>query len=600
MKSTIYSIAFILCLCHFISCKTTMLTPIISIPKSETYSMDFTGPMTSEINDTNPFTDYRLTVKFSHAEEKITVLGYYAADGNAAESSADSGSVWRINFVPPKVGKWKYKVSCRKGKNIVIDENPLAGEPDFFDGFSGVLEVYEKDQPSSISKNGRLQYVGERYLKFAATGKYFLKAGPNSPENFLAYEGFDGTYAYDSTKNFIKKYEPHLKDWKTGDPTWQGDKGKGIIGALNYISSLGMNTVYFLTMNIGGDGRDVWPYISHNDFTRFDCSKLDQWNIVFQHAQKLGIMLHFVLQETENELLLDNGNTEFHRKLYYRELIARFSHHPMITWNLGEENGPANFSPEGQNDKQRKAMASYIKSIDPYKNFLVIHTHSWAEARDPIVKPLLGFEKIDGLSLQIDKKKMVHDETLKYINQSKKAGRNWVSSMDEIGMYWMGAMPDAQNPDHDTLRQEVLWGHLMAGGAGVEWYFGYKFPPADLDCEDWRSRDNLWKQSKIAIDFFQNYLPFWKMENHDELIDVGHGYCFALPDEVYAIYLKKPSKVKLMLKNVGEYSVQWFNPKEGGSLKNGSISEISGSGWKDLGKPINDIEKDQVILIKRK
>ncbi len=35
-----------------------------------------------------------------------------------------------------------------------------------------------------------------------------------------------------------------------------------------------MNSVYFLTLNILGDGKDVWPYINPKDLTQFDVSKL--------------------------------------------------------------------------------------------------------------------------------------------------------------------------------------------------------------------------------------------------------------------------------------------------------------------------------------
>ncbi len=76
-------------------------------------------------------------------------------------------------------------------------------------------------------------------------------------------------------------YQPHVVDWKEGDPQWQNGKGKGMIGALNYLSSKGMNSFYFLTLNILGDGEDVWPYTDRNERYRFDCSKLDQWEIVF-------------------------------------------------------------------------------------------------------------------------------------------------------------------------------------------------------------------------------------------------------------------------------------------------------------------------------
>ena len=111
-----------------------------------------------------------------------------------------------------------------------------------------------------------------------------------------------------------------------------------------------------LTMNILGDGKDVWPYTSHNERYRFDCSKLDQWEIVFDHMDSLGMMQHFVLQETENECLLDMGYTDVQRRVYLSELIARFGHHPAVTWNMGEENGAATFWPQGQNDQQRYAM----------------------------------------------------------------------------------------------------------------------------------------------------------------------------------------------------------------------------------------------------
>ena len=164
--------------------------------------------------------------------------------------------------------------------------------------------------------------------------------------------------------------------------SWQNGKGKGLIGALNYLSDKGMNVAYFLTLNIMGDGKDVWPYEDPSDFSRFDVSKLEQWNLIFTHMQGKGILLHIVLQETENELMLDEGNTGPQRKLYLNELIARFGHHPGLIWNLGEENGPASFSPNAQNDTQRKAMISHLKSNDPYKHPVLLHTHSHEPARE--------------------------------------------------------------------------------------------------------------------------------------------------------------------------------------------------------------------------
>ena len=61
-----------------------------------------------------------------------------------------------------------------------------------------------------------------------------------------------------STNETIHSYQVHQKDWRQGDPSWQDGKGQSLIGAINYLSSKGMNVAYFLTNNIQGDGKDVW------------------------------------------------------------------------------------------------------------------------------------------------------------------------------------------------------------------------------------------------------------------------------------------------------------------------------------------------------
>lgn len=106
-------------------------------------------------------------------------------------------------------------------------------------------------------------------MQFQETKDYFLKGGAYSPESFLGYYQFDQTPA-------SHKYEAHAGDWQEGNPTWKNGKGKNIIGALNYLKSKQMNSVYFLTMNVQGDGKDVWPWNDVNERYRFDCSKLDQ------------------------------------------------------------------------------------------------------------------------------------------------------------------------------------------------------------------------------------------------------------------------------------------------------------------------------------
>ncbi|MEM7312071.1 MAG: DUF5060 domain-containing protein, partial [Planctomycetota bacterium] len=81
-------------------------------------TINLNGPYAHEQdNEPNPFTDYRMQVEFTHASgKKYVVPGYFAADGNANNSSAESGIVWRAHFAPDKTGEWTYQVTFRQGK----------------------------------------------------------------------------------------------------------------------------------------------------------------------------------------------------------------------------------------------------------------------------------------------------------------------------------------------------------------------------------------------------------------------------------------------------------------------------------------------------
>ncbi|MFA9393033.1 MAG: DUF5060 domain-containing protein [Prolixibacteraceae bacterium] len=531
-------------------------------------NITFYGPKTDEALADNPFLNFRLNVLFINGNDSVIVPGYFAADGNAAETGAISGNKWKVKFTPNKTGTWKFETSFRYGENVAVADDPDAGVPGELDGLKGEFNIYEADlsAPGFYGK-GRLQYSGKHYLHHAQTGEIFLKGGTDSPENFLAYADFDNTLPH-------HRYASHVADWKAGDPVWQNDKGKGIIGALNYLAGEKMNVVYMLTMNVLGDGDDVYPWTNRNERYRFDCSKLDQWDLVFDHMDRLGIETHFVLSENENQLLLDAGFTDVQRKLYYRELVARFSHHLGVVWNMGEENGPAPwFDSLGQTVKQRQTMAAYLRKIDPYKNLIVFHTlPSRPELKD-YSEPMLGKDYVDGISLQIGNVNEIHEKVKYWVNRSTETGRPWVVNMDEIGPWYSGVLPDALDANHDTTRVHALWGSLMAGGAGVEWYCGRE----DLKLDDFRSRANMWEQTRAALDFFKK-LPLNEMKSADELILKGSAWCFAKADQIYVVYLAEGGTAELNMKGAkGSYAVTWINPAKGERMDGSSVLMEAGS-----------------------
>lgn len=597
------------------------------------------GPFAHE-QDTrpNPFTDTRLNVTFTHESgaPQFVVPGYFAADGNAAESGAMSGTKWRAHLSPDKSGVWTYAVSFSHGRNAAIDGGGKAVQP--FDGVRGTFQVAPTDKTGrDFRSHGRLQYVGKHHLRFAGSQEFFLKAGPDAPETLLAYADFDNTIAGQADKMPLKTWAPHIGDWRVGDPTWRDGKGKGLIGALNYLAGKGVNAFSFLTYNAAGDGDNVWPFVERDAKLHYDCSKLDQWGIVFDHATARGLNLHFKLQENESDdqrrgparkpislpEALDGGKLGIERKLYCRELIARFGHALALNWNIGEENT--------QSSDEVRDMVRFLHDTDPYRHHIVLHT--FPPEQEFVYQPLLGDNSLlTGVSLQ-NSWKATHQRTLKWLQTSATGGRPWVVANDEQNPASLGVPPDPGYRGHSGIAEEktptqgkqaegfvasppytmhdirklCLWGNLMAGGAGVEYYFGYQLPENDLVGEDFRSRDRSWDYCRIALDFFRDEkVPFAEMQNANSLIgnthDTNDKFCLAKEGDLYLIYLPEGTKggttdLDLSVAE-GSFSVKWFNPRTGGPLIDGPVKSIEGGQSAALGNAPADPDEDWLILVR--
>lgn len=582
------------------------------------------GPFARERDtEPNPFTDLALTVTFAHESgaPSYTIPGYFAADGNAAESGAESGTKWRAHLSPDKAGAWNYTVSFSCGTNVALDGGGEPLKP--FDGVKGSFQIAPTDKTDrDFRAHGRLQYVGKHQLQFAGSKQYFLKAGPDAPETLLAYGDFDGTEA-GKKQAPLKTWAPHVRDWRAGDPTWRDGKGKGLIGALNYLAEKGVNAFSFLTYNAGGDGDNVWPFVARDAKRHYDCSKLDQWGIVCDHATARGLYLHFKLQETEIDdhrrgekagggvvpESLDGGKLGIERKLYCRELIARFGHALALNWNVGEENT--------QSTEEITDMVDYLRAVDPYRHHVVIHTYPGQQEK--VYRPLLGDKsRLTGASLQ-NGWNQTHQRTLQWVTESAAAGRPWVVANDEQGGADTGVPPDLGYagydgrkrdgqavPTADDIRRATLWGNLMAGGAGVEYYFGYALPENDLVAQDFRSRDRSWDYCRIALSFFRDHrIPFWAMTNANALIGNQRNdhskYCLARAGDVYLVYLPRGGACDIDLTTeTGTFSVAWFNPRAGGEPMVGSADSVQGGRATSIGLPPTDANEDWLALLRRR
>lgn len=273
-------------------------------------------------------------------------------------------------------------------------------------------------------------------------------------------------------------------------------------------------------------------------------------------------------------------------------------------------------------------MARYLHETDPYDHPIVLHT--FPPEQDRVYEPLLGEQSLlTGVSLQ-NSWKAVHEKTLHWLRESAAAGRPWVVANDEQNPAGLGVPPDAGYQGHDgiavekskpkgskaegnfqskpytrhDIRKLTLWGNLMAGGAGVEYYFGYGLPENDLKCEDFRSRDRSWDDCRIALDFFRDQkIPFAEMTSANALVgnakDDASKFCFAKQGELYLVYLPEGGTAALDLSEAtGNFTVNWFNPREGGDLIQGTITSVTGGGKVALGEAPADADEDWLVVIR--
>ena len=270
-------------------------------------------------------------------------------------------------------------------------------------------------------------------------------------------------------------------------------------------------------------------------------------------------------------------------------------------------------------------MATYILNVDPYDHNIVIH--SFPAQQKQLYTKLLGPQSVlTGTSLQ-NSWRGVHQQTLYWLQASRAAGKPWVVANDEQNPASMGVPPDPGYKGFDgwandregkfnldDIRKKTLWGNLMAGGAGVEYYFGYRLAENDLLAEDFRSRDRSWDYAGIAVTFFQSsQLPFHRMSNQNQLVKVTHRagqqsshakqttpWVLTDLDQHYLVYFDRVTASTLdMSGSKGQFSVRWFNPRTCQYFDNGSVISVAASSEVNIGLPPLELQQDWLAIIRQ-
>lgn len=638
-------------------------------------TIEIDGPELDQSSGPNPFADYRLDVIFSRAGRDHAVPGYFAACADAATRGCTRGKLWRAHFVPAEAGEWTYRVRFRSGTDAVTSGDigaAVAG----IDGATGRFKVSAAPR-NDVRARGLLQYRGAQYYRWSGTGRPFFKFGVDSPENMLAYSDFDRT---PNAKGFRHDWQPHVKDYdaRARAFTWGAGRGKGLLGRFAYLRGAGVNSVSMLLFNVGGDDQNVIPQIMrvsadsyaqlspadqwtrgvHHD--RYDVAKLAQWQRALSYADELGLQVHFKTQEVENNLFMDGGKLGRERKIYLREMIARFNHFLAVTWNMGEENT--------QLPEDVREQGEYIESLDPYDRPLVMTT--FPRQKERFRPHLASGSALNGLAMQggtIDFSDMRPD-IIKWTNASIATGRRVVIGYDELGTALAGAPIDAGfdltslpakttlpllprdiapgtaaafaaetghalghatgtesnapppkvqpeiNPTRAAYRRHAIWNALLAGASGIEVYYGWANTCTDLGCENDRTRAQKFSDGANALAFFNSYIAdrAFTMVADDELTLDKADYVFADHGRTYIVYTNAGTAAMLsLIGQSGRYSIDWYDAVAGGPLQKGSVLEIAGgeasletgssltSRFASLGTPPANGSTEWVALVRR-
>lgn len=521
----------------------------VHIDNDAKVTISFQGPVASETGTTEPgryrapstFADYRLDCHFTISSSThttattttttVVVPGFYTATTDAAVTGARAGSVWQCIFrpsllvpVPAVLGHYTWRAVFVEGTNVAANGG---GDPaGFFHQATGTFEiaVNAADTDMSATTNHPLWRVVDHSQLVRHNDKFFLALGPNAPA-LLHPLGGDAVTADDTTTSPVSK----------------------VMDTLKYLSSLRLTSIRIGTfLPLDDDGSVVSPFVTDNDDgtihnkLNYDVSLLAQWQKVLEYASDdLGLVVFVQVPLMDNDEAAFSNSEE--RKLYARELVARFGHLQSIVWDLG---------------RVSMSTLEYFQALDPYQSPIRVVRNDVTTITDSLLLP----------------------------------ANVLVQQQSRMAVVVV---------DKDKNPAPTLWKNIMADGGHSILHFDVG------DHDDFRDFETLWIQSALALEFLEKHLPAktddddWQVVN--DWVSGGH-WCTAL-DKARTLVVYKHHSVELRLTDLAPdgnlYAVQWFDPVNGGStlLIDGDNDETSMVGAEDVLQSPNT-NSDWVALLR--
>ncbi len=491
----------------------------------------FHGPSMQGRGDPNPFA-IPFDVLFTGPDGSTHLApGFYDGDG----AGGIDGNIWRVRFSADQNGSWSFHT-----------QSP---EPSL-NGLSGTVGVVDPavDAPD-LYQVGRLEYVGERYLKFREGG-YWIKAGANLARNPLAGPFDEAGWA--EKKRQIEEMAVH-----------------------------GVNSITLVTDNVSGDEGDVWPWLgstpaeARGNPERFDVARLARWRDLLEYIQAQGLTIRLVLEGR-------NAWNGFDYTQYYRQVVARFGDLPALTFVTSEDN-------DGTLALENAlGNMDLLATIDPYNHPRAIHG---VDAPLPIY---LNSRSARLASIGTDPKSpaRLNQLALDWFADPLAAARQpFVMGFDEARPAWA---------------RESWWAVYLGGGVWESMprprpVSGEQAPETPGDATE-RPPEQAGLTTRLgAIDElvlakrFMESLPVDRMYPANFLVRSGEAFCLAHPGELYALYLPRGGTVEVQLTPDNRYALEWFDPRARAREPWTAAHEIAG----DVQQITAPTEEDWAVRIRR-
>jgi hypothetical protein len=441
------------------------------------------------------------------------------------------GSLFRIRFMPPAPGEYRYFVTYTQGG--------------FRRTFNGTLRAIESDRRGPI----RVDPVNRWHFIWEGTGEHYFFNGTTA----YWLMGWRDDAVIESSIERLRKLKvnrirvtlagrTHLF---YGEPVMAGD-----------------NWTPFITPWPAGDAKDI--YHPRFDYTRFDLPYWQKFERALRFARDRDVIISIVLDMNDSIVHPAAGGDDEHR--FIRYAVARLAAFSNLTWDLGDDLNSY------RTDQWTHMTGTLIKQWDPYPHLAT--SHPAGNRHQDRTSDWFDFTSFQEWS------RNQHAFMLDQRKQQFRLGRIIPQTNEEYGYedhypLW-AAGPGSESAD--TLRR-MAWEIVMAGGYQTSGETARRgtniWPDTGGGWMNGRGDDTMTMFQGYAhmVDFFTSF-EWWRTEPHDELVSDGN-FCLAEPGHIYVVYLPRGGNTRVSLAE-GRYRAMWFEASTGTKR---ALDPVKGGMW---------------------